>query len=289
MIKEELSYILTPEMEKSAIENAEHIKRNHVEWRYRKNPDSIPPDALVLTDKERESALKAANRDQHNRIWFEETRKENREREAKRVQGILDKWNYAAFFKVMNYNCEAQGEGKLIFNEHTAPIIKAICFRLSKDKRYETEMGLSFDKMLIIRGDVGLGKSFIPSLVAENPVMPIQMVTMHEISRSVRETGQFKGMNFGKYPLIYLDDVGTEFEQNRFDRPPMHMGNPINWFRLFIENIYAKDKRIMSHLIISTNDSFDTLEKKYSFRVRDRLAEADVLDITGDSLRRKNK
>ena len=67
----------------------------------------------------------------------------------------------------------------------------------------------------------------------------------------------------------------------------LYMGNPVNWFRIFYEEMYEKNKANLGRLIFSTNDSFDVLEKKYGPRVRDRMAEANILNVTGESMRRK--
>ena len=279
----EQEYTLTKEEENTATAQALLGKIKMMQWRASQNPFIEVPAEIILTEHERELALYSANRTKATKIYFESIAKSNKERAKKSSNEVASIWDYAHFFKVMKDGAQKSGK-KLIFNEQTSPLIKAICFKLSNDKRYETEMGFSFQKMLIIRGTPGLGKSFIPSLVADNPISPMQILNIHEIIDTLKETGRFDDIKWGSHVFLYLDDIGTEFKNNNKIK---FMGTDINWFRTWFETFYAKSPEHLWRLIISTNDNFSEIEDKYGFRVRDRLKEADILDITGDSMRGK--
>jgi hypothetical protein len=278
-------WLLTPEEETAALKAEHNRKKEHTEWQQRRsiNPLKIP-DFVELTEDEKTECLIKANKDKELRIRFESieiaAKQRRKEGEAKKT----GEWTYKRVYLEMSKEALKRQPGGLIYNKDTEKLIKTICFRISGDERYETELGFSFDKLLILRGNVGVGKSWLVDLVKDNPVCPIQIITMHEIVRSVMDTGNFTGFNFAKHKLIYIDDVGTELANGE---TVCYMGTKINFFRVWFEDFYSKNKSQLNRLIFSTNDSFDVIEKKYGFRVRDRFAEADVLDCTGPSLRRK--
>lgn len=237
---------------------------------------------IPLTDQEAADAIARYEKLKDTKNYFDDLVKEKRKVEKQMEEDLIREWDYAKFFKLMRYRHQATSPDKFIYNEQNQLLVKAICFRLSNDTRYETELGLSFSKGVIIRGAPGLGKSYLLGLVADNPVNNVQLLSMHEIAREVVNTGEFLGIKYGSFRYIYLDDVGTE------ENPQVNFGTKHNFFRTYIEETYAKSKITLGRVILSTNDNFQTLEDKYGFRVRERLAECfDVIDIEGTSLRRK--
>lgn len=274
-------WALTSEEEKIILATARYNKIKKLEWLAKSNPIKGEVDHVELTDQEREDALRIANKSKVWNLDVAEIKERSRLKAKMEAQELVAKWNYQYFFRVMRDEAYKKGID-LIFNDVTERLIKTICFKLSGDSRYETEMGFSFQKGLMLRGEPGLGKTWIVGLVAANPVCSVQMVTMHEITRSVIDTGAYNGLKFASHDLIYLDDVGTEGGEVTY------FGTKINWFKTWFEELYAKNKHSTSRLIVSTNCNFDTIEKLYGFRVRDRMAETfDILDITGKSMRRK--
>ncbi len=241
---------------------------------------------IPLTDQEAADAIARYEKLKDTKNYFDDLVREKRKAEAERDAKLITDWDYARFFKLMRRrHNELQSEtsnNEFVYSPQNDVLIKAICFRLSNDPRYETELGLSFSKGVIIRGAPGLGKSYLLGLVADNPVNNVQLLSMHEIAREVVNTGEFLGIKYGSFKYIYLDDVGTE------ENPQVNFGTKHNFFRTYIEETYAKSKITLGRVILSTNDNFQTLEDKYGFRVRERLAECfDVIDIEGTSLRRK--
>lgn len=278
-------WVLSAEEEELVLATARYNKIKHKEW-LAKQGRWLPTDdfdSLTLTEDEAQDALIKANKMKVNEIWFDNIRLQNRQKAKLQQEALLAQWNYAKFYREMQERCLEIEHKHLIFNEFTGPLIKTVCFKLSGDARYVTEIGLNTRKSLIIRGPYGVGKSFTFKLVAENPINPVQIITMNEIVRSVRKTGDFTGVRFNKYSFVLIDDVGTEYD--RTDKVKSY-GSDINWFKEWYEELYANSHDQMHRLIMTTNDDFETLGLKYGDRVRDRMAECDVLDVYGESMRR---
>ncbi len=238
---------------------------------------------VPLTDLEREETLILANKRKHWKQDEDRLREEKRIREERELTQLVSEWNAGGFLKMLRYRTRLKGKA-LIEDEFRMPLIKAICFRLSNDPRFETELGYSFKKGLIIRGLPGIGKSFPIQMLADNPINRIQIITMAEITQSVIDEGEFRKINFGDHQIVYFDDVGTEWDGIEKIK---HYGSEINWFKTYIEEFYAKYTGAFHRLMFTTNDSFDVLQDKYGYRVRSRLAEMfNLIDVHGNDLRR---
>ena len=169
----------------------------------------------------------------------------------------------------------------LIVNESNKALITAICFFLSNDARFETELGLSFKKGLLIRGISGLGKTFLITCVKDNLLNPVAIFSMLDIAEKIKDEGSFN-IRFKKDRIIYLDDVGTE------ESTINHFGTKINFFKNFLETFYMHHPQDFNRLIISTNSNFNEIEEKYGFRVRSRVKDMfNIIDIKGEDLRGK--
>ncbi len=240
-------------------------------------------ERLPLTEDEKNKVIASIRSGKEFERITSEARAENRQRAKEASEKLRSEWDYTAFLKLMRTESWNRGV-KLVENEDTLHLIKALCFRFSYNERYETELGYSFSKGLIVHGEPGLGKTYLFELIQNNPFNNLQIITMHDIVRSVVDTGDFKGQKWFTYNQILIDDVGTEyFGDNAIKR----YGTDINWFKTFIENEYSKSKKTLSRVIITTNDSAEEIGNKYGFRVRDRLAEMfDVIRVTGKSFRR---
>lgn len=273
--------ILTDQEVDMAIKRAEYQKLNKLSWiaKISKRKTKVPTDA-ILTEDEREKVLELENNLKHSKRYFDAICAENRAKAEKADQELTEKWTYKAFVRLMRAMCRKVNGSPLVENETSLPLIKALSFRFGKDPRYETELGYSFKKGLIIRGGVGLGKSFLVSLIKDNPVNKVQIITMPEVDRQIKENGEFRGINYSKYETIFLDDVGKQTSEIN------HYGTVSNWFKTFIEHYYANSPFHFHRLIISTNDSFEQMEKMYGKHVRDRMREKfDVINIKGKSMR----
>lgn len=276
-------WVITSEEAKIAIATARLHKIKKLEWLGRRYDREVTEAEAELTEDERTRCVVVANKVKLAKLAAEEIRDANRARRMKEQDDLISLWGYEHFYKQLKDRAWQNFE-TLIYNDQTAPIIRAICWRLSNDLRYETSLGFSFRKGLIIRGEPGLGKSWVIGLLADNPINPVQIITMNDIAESVRKNGEFNGVKFASHSLIYIDDVGTEVANIK------NYGNEVNWFKNFIEGIYASDKRQLRRVILSTNCSAQEIEERYGFRVRDRIAEMfDLLDLDGVSLRRSQQ
>lgn len=292
-------WILDYEEEQKAILEALNRKRDKEEWLHKRStaaqraswaatgekPDDFDIESIVLTEEEEAQALIQANKIKAAKIEYDRIREEGRRLRALHEAEELKEWDYAKFYRLMKTRLkEAEGVDLVFDQDTTAPIIKALCFRFSQDKRYETELGFSLNKSLLIRGTSGLGKSMCVRMIANNPVRPVQVLTMHEITDVIKNEGVFKGFRFNDFWNVYLGDLGAEF-----DATPkvMHMGTTVNFFRSWFEDMSDRNPDVCRRMIISTNDDFDTIEHKYGFRVRDRMAQFfDVVTVQGESLRK---
>lgn len=276
--------ILTDEEQVEAVYYAAKRLQEHKLWTLRRRmatPEELEAvkveDFIELIDAE--IVLKKANSNKHYAIWQENQReKEKKDREEKRML-IEQQWTANQMLKFLRWSSKERYEKReLIENEHTLRLIKVICFFLSDDPRFETELGYSFKKGLLLRGICGLGKTYLLKCLSENPRNPIYIKSMIEIAEEVHANGSFELPIAKKW---YIDDVGSE------TAPVNHYGTKINWFKDFLETYYL-NKIEYSGLIISTNLNNVALEEKYGFRVRSRVKDMfNVITATGEDLRGK--
>jgi DNA replication protein DnaC len=183
-------------------------------------------------------------------------------------------WDANYFYQVIKrYFISRTGD----FDRSNMEYIKAICFFLSEDPRFETQLGFSFRKGIMVIGTAGVGKTSTIQAVKDNPIFPISVYSLIDITEKVRSDG-FCNLNTNR--MILLDDVGSETELVK------HYGTEINWFKEFIETYYLHNETYQG-LIITTNCGGDELEAKYGYRVRSRIREMfNVIQLTGKDLRR---
>lgn len=221
--------------------------------------------------------LADANERKH---WQEETAKDKaiRLQDAQELrQKIIATWNANKFYKSISRHFKAK-HGQFVFNDTNKNYITALCFFLSGDPRFQTELNYSFDKGLMIVGTAGLGKTETIKAVYDNSVFPIRICSMIEISETVKEKGV---CNLNVNQLTLLDDVGTEPEMIN------HFGTKVTWFKDFIESYYLKGEGF-NRLIITTNCGGTEIEAKYGYRVRSRLREMfNVITLKGEDMRGK--
>jgi hypothetical protein len=279
----EIPYILTDsELEAAISQEQQRIERKR-KMMIERYGNIYEPGHFDLTDEMIEKVRIRANKDKYYDQKLLAGRMERIEREARQMDDLRSEWSYDRFYKLISEECRLEGKS-LIVNPDTIKVIKSACFRLSGNERYESELGLSFKKGLILRGPTGLGKTSIWKWAMNNPIVKIQFHTMQEISESIREFGEYTRINYRDGVLVYLDDVGTEYATGGVTK---HFGSEINWFKDFIETYYDKYPGQFNRLIISTNDNGAEIERKYGKRVRSRMAEMfSVLDLTGKDLRR---
>lgn len=283
----EIPYLLSPAEEVAAIESHVTNMKSLRRWSILdRGASDLEADDILLEVKWSEEFDRDAVLDKANRLkYWEGKDAEIAAHRQHRLMGEYDQlirtWTAERMYQRLASRCYDRCRRDLIVNEHTLPLIKVLCYRLSYDTRFVTELHMDPFKGLLLRGDPGKGKTFLVDCLADNPRTPIQMHTLLEISERIRDEGRYSVPPLESSGILYLDDVGTE------EVSITHYGTKTRWFKTFIETYYSKRRGDFSKLIISTNDSFDQLQEKYGLRVRSRLAEMfNIIDITGPDLRK---
>lgn len=281
---EKEEFILTPEEVEVIVFNSVEKAKERKRWKLTDmglNPFDVE-DRIERTEWKSEidfdSILERANSNKHYQIWQKEQREKEKEAEIKAIKDLKESWSAKKMFSHMKWASENIFGKQLIVNEDNKKLISALCFMISRDERFEKELGYSFNKGLMIRGVSGLGKTHLVRCLESNSLNPILCESMIDITSQVKIEGEYS-LVWGNKKILYLDDVGTE-------EPTInHYGTKINWFKDFIERFYLKNNNYHK-LIISTNINFSEMENRYGFRVRSRLKDMfNVIDVTGKDMR----
>lgn len=267
--------ILTDHEKELVISNyiaSEKKKRDSVFGKVVRNTDP------TLIEFDKDELLNSANEKKHYEIEMENYRQQDLQRLMNERGELHAYWTYEKIYDVMMYESHKLGV-KFEYCEENKIAVQALCFFLSWNERFETELGFDFKKGIMLRGKYGTGKTHMIRCVKDNGLRPIQMQSMIIIKEKVENEGY---CHYGPgYGIAYLDDVGAE------DLPIMHYGNKHNWFKDFIEKEYYKGKDF-NKIIFSTNLTIKELAEKYGERVTDRIAEMfNIIDIKGTSRRIK--
>ncbi len=288
----EYQYILTEEEEIRHIDYALSNELSHLKWLSeqkvgRERTLERIENREIVPKIDREYVLREANKRKHWEIEEKELIQKRKEREMQYRKNMLEKTNYAYMYRFMTLEHKKRFATdqfpEFIYDDQNEKLIKAICFFLSQDARFEkiecelTGKKFSLKKGLMIMGGYGVGKTHILQCVAQNERTPINIYSMIKISSSLLKKEDIS-IDYSK--VIYLDDVGTEESTLNV------YGTKITWFKDFIEN-YSLDKLKPNKLIISTNCNFDEIEEKYTGRVRSRMAEMfNFIKVTGTDRRK---
>jgi hypothetical protein len=276
-------YILTKEEEDRLIEHAIDAAKKHVAWKMRgvlKTEEEILLKLSQINWDEqidRDEILKRANMVKNHEVWqIAQRKKENEEREQKRkeLEGL---WTAKRMYQLMAWTSQEVYGKKLIVHEGNKKLITALCYFVSRDDKFKTELGYDPQKGLLIRGATDLGKTYLVECLKNNPLNPILLLSMLEITEQIKKQGDFE-IIMGSKRLIYFDDVGTE------ENMVKHFGTNMLFFKNFIEKYYFKNKTY-NRLIASTNLNFKEMEPLYSFRAVRRIrAMFNVVDIEGKGM-----
>lgn len=283
-------YVLTPEDEERAISHAIEQKKKHMAFKLANagfsEMEILSRISQVNWDMEidKKEILTIANSNKSHFIWENDQRYKERERQvqlqekAKAERRLLKEMFCWENLRIWARDVSLKEYGKnLISNENSFKLLYTICLFLSEDKKFETELGFSLKKGLLLRGISGIGKTYLPTCLKDNPLNPIKIVNILEITDYVKEDGEYEVRTNGK--IFCIDDIGTE------PTPIKHYGTDINWFKNFIELYYAK-KQPFNRVIISTNLNFELLTEKYGYRVTSRMKEMfNTINVEGTDLR----
>lgn len=281
-------YILTTEEEQAAVDHAVTQEKKLMAWKLADKSGGIAlsEGEILLRIAQTnffervdwQKVLEKANTAKNYDIWQKEQRRKDREAEIAKQVETKKTWTAKKIYSLMAWTSKNEYGKDLIVHDDNIKLITTICFFLSGDERFETELGYSFNKGLCIRGISGLGKTHLVRCVAENELRPVDVVSLIEITDIVKETGEYKPpLRINR--VLYLDDVGTEEPVVKF------FGTNISFFKNFIETYYLNNKEY-NRLIISTNNSFKEIEDKYGFRVRSRFKDMfNTIDVNGKDMR----
>lgn len=223
----------------------------------------------------------AYNNSKHRELFQIEQRQKENEAEAAKKEMLKTTWSASAIYQLIKYNFyEKYPKKEFLATGPQLQILKTVCFFLSRDQRFCTELGLTFEKGLIIRSAAGVGKTDTFLLAANNGINPVCALNLKQVELEIKSWGKLETKLF-QQKIQLLDDVGTE------TTPIKYFGTPINWFSDFIENYYAMAKNDFNRVVITTNLNDRQILEKYGFRVFDRIKEMfNIVDIEGVSLRK---
>lgn len=280
-------WLLTEQDERQAIEFEIERRKKHLAWKMAdlgyKEEAILARIATVdwASEFDHKEILTQVNSNKNHAVWQYQERDRQREEKLRRQQELQARYTAEFFYRMMQWACQEQYRHKLDMHDWQRKLITVICMFLSRDPRFETDLGYTFAKGLKIRGHPGLGKTFLFKLVAANEFQPIKIVSMVKLS----EFAATQGMQQVPVPengILYLDDVGTE------EHSVVYYGTKINVYKQFIEK-YHLDGLPFNKLIISTNCGNTEIENKYGLRVRSRHKEMfnniDVIAPDGVDLR----
>lgn len=281
-------YTLTADEEQRAVADAVEQAQKFMAWKMRrvlKTEDEIWHKIALIDWGEkinRQEVLSRANMAKNHKQWEKAQREADRQREINRQKELAAYWTYGRVYKLMRRNSLHMFGKPLDETPDNLPTIKALCFFISRDDRFATELGFDRLKGLLIRGPSDTGKTHLVRCVEDNGLNPINSLSMLDITERVKVDGKYEIENKGK-KIIYLDDVGTE------EAMVKHYGTTNLWFKVFIETVYHKTK-CFNHLILSTNLNFKDIEAQYGFRVASRMREMfNVIDMKGGGYRSKKQ
>lgn len=282
--EEKEEYILTPEDEIKIL--LYHLGKLKEAFRFHKREQGFSPMEIESkvahydfdADLNKKEILRIANSNKLQDIWHSQQRVLEKQNKEDELQKLKEEWTARTVFKLIKWTSRHMYDVDFIVNEHNKDLITALCYYLSLDPRFETDLGFSFTKGLWVRGNVGLGKTHIVRCAAENNLNPIKVLSMLEVTEDIQAQGSCV-VNMEGRRILYLDDVGTE------EPTVVHYGTRISWFKNFIETKYLKG--VYNNLIISTNLSFSEIETNYGNRARSRIAQMfNVINVTGEDMRK---
>lgn len=284
---EQEEYILTAEDERVLVENKIEQLKQYAVWKMSQlgflDQQILEKLKEINWEEEfdKQQLFADANAARHQDNWHKEQRKKEKDLEEKTKKDLLEKCTAKYMWSLMKWTSKNVYGKDFVLNDFNKHLVTALCYFLSRDERFEKELGYSFQKGILIRGISGLGKTHLVKCLEKNELFPVLILSMIEIADQIKHDGEFP-IVMGDNKVIYLDDVGTE-------EPTInHYGTKINFFKQFIETIYLKNQnKSFAGLMISTNNSFAEIEDKYGFRVRSRMKEMfNIIDVEGQDMRK---
>lgn len=206
------------------------------------------------------------------RIPSEELAQEVNDRFA---QAIIDKYKLTT------------GED-FVIDEWNKNIFQLLCWYFTRDPRFESQtLGMSLKKGILLRGNIGVGKSVMMDAFKINPVRWYTMVPCRKVTAFYGRGGMtgtetepgvkdlledpdywvHRRSRSGTHKGICFDDLGT-------DVTTKHFGTALPVMEIILQDRYELDVSGLLHRThITTNFTSERIELDYGPRVRSRMAE----------------
>lgn len=252
---------------------------------------------VVLTPEETAAALLVAKRDKYYRLQDEE-------KQASKLAAIQEcrrMWTPEEMFKMAHNRAIelAKQSGKVHkMDAYAKPVFELLSLYFTNDAHFEQTAGYSLKKGILLRGNIGVGKTDILKAFAYNKRLCFLPVSCNEIEARCRKKGIDYWETFTGYvpghggtieyflqPQIgwLFDDLGTE--ETIPDYGPRF--DPVE--KIISQRYMLKEKMPFSSLHISTNLSWKMMQERYGDRMVSRLKEMyNVITVEGTDRRQES-
>lgn len=174
---------------------------------------------------------------------------------------------------------------KFVVDDNNREIIQILCEYFTEDKAFESR-GYSFDKGIMLHGNVGCGKTKLMEMFASNPYKSYSLRACKEITDNY-----YRALNKKEDPNIHLDvfynkintgaphkffghtELGFCFDDLGTDEEKKHFGNNLNVMGEILLARYNRKHELKGFTHITTNLTADQIEEAYGLRIRSRLRE----------------
>jgi len=94
----------------------------------------------------KEEVLSLANTAKHQLLWHQEQRRKEKEAEEKSKKDLIERCDAKYMWKLMKWTSKEKFGKEFILNDDNKFFITCLCYFLSGDPKFETELGFSFKK-----------------------------------------------------------------------------------------------------------------------------------------------
>lgn len=172
----------------------------------------------------------------------------------------------------------------IVIDENNRRAIKILCLYFTNDKRFE-EMGGSLQKGLMLRGGIGIGKTYLMNIFRINQKQVFSIKNCGEIASQFNLEGREilanyttvkatvpSSNNFGQDQSgICFDDLGCE-------KDGIHYADKVEILAPILEMRYTRKLHALTH--ITTNLPPEEIDRRYGERIRSRMREMfNVIDF----------
>lgn len=224
--------------------------------------------------------------------------RQNEEERRRRANEVMNPFTAEEFIRFCVRYYTERFNSAFIFDDKNKMLIDKLSQYFTGDERF-LEGGYSFDKGILIMGNVGVGKTEIMKFMQKNKKSCFKIVSCNDVSNefllyagdkdnqgtieNIYSTPIEKALNdpsvfYQRKIGFCFDDLGTEEIKNSF-------GNKKNVMADVIMAIY--NKRDFSRFHITTNLTGEEIENRYGTRVISRIREMFNVFVLEGNDRRK--